>query len=61
MQTIRDTIPHAKGIEELSRARFDVNQKCNRAQMVESGLMGGFWHRAMVYAKVREIIDCHVS
>ena len=28
MQTISDTIPHAKGIEELSKASFDPNQQC---------------------------------
>ena len=27
-QTIRDTIPHAKGIEELRKAIFDPNKQC---------------------------------
>ena len=28
MQTIRDTMRHAKGIEELSKGSFDPNQQC---------------------------------
>ena len=28
MQTIRDMIQHAKGIEELSKESFDQNQQC---------------------------------
>ena len=34
MQTIRDTIPHAKGIEELYRESFDQNQQCPAACMM---------------------------
>ena len=28
MQTIRDTIPHAKGIEGIAKESFDKNQPC---------------------------------
>ena len=39
MQTIRDIIPHAKGIKELRRASFDVNQQCPACMVAKAHLV----------------------
>ena len=38
MQTIRDTIPLAKGIKELSKESFDQNQQCQACMVVKAHL-----------------------
>ena len=54
MQTIRDTIPHVKGIEELINASFDPNQQF-------LACMVGKAHQEIRLYDLENMHSCHLN